>query len=140
MLFIHIDLTDFERMLLIAIHLETQSAIEPACGLLWDRHTQRDLLKAGVAAHSVQELGQHGLRHPLAACCCSHVYAPDSPLVALFAPFVPDEPGLANHVPTLEGSNHEVALRHGAEAGGHALRGPRALILHGACKSIGLEC
>src|SRR2546428_12625801 len=117
MLFIHIGLTEFERMLLISIHLETQSAIEPTCGFLWERHTQRDLLKAWVAAHSVQELCQHGLRHPLAPCCGSHVYAPDSPFVALFAPFVPGEPGLADHVPALEGSNHEVALRHGAESG-----------------------
>src|SRR4029450_445303 len=140
MLFIHIGLTDFERMLLIAIDLETQSAIEPACGFLWDRHTQRDLLKAGVAAHSVQELYQHGFRHPLAPCCRSHIYAPDSPFVALFAPFVPDEPGLTDHVPAREGSNHEVALRRGAESGGDALGRPRVLILWRTCKGMGLAC
>src|SRR5262249_61154842 len=140
MLFIHIILTDFEGMLLISIDLETQSAIEPACSFLWNRHTQRDLLKAWVAAHSVQELYQHGFRHPLAPCCCSHVYAPDSPFVALFAPFGPDEPGLADHVPAREGSHYEIALRHGAESGGYALGGPRALILGRACKGIGLMC
>src|SRR5205823_15014355 len=140
MLFIHIGLTDFERMLLIAIHLETQSAIEPARGFLRDRHTQRDLLQAWITAHAVQEPCQHGLRHPLTAGCRSHVYAPDSAFVALFAPLVPDEPALADPVPALEGANHEVALRHGAESGGHALGGPRALILHGACKGIGLAC
>src|SRR5712691_12823029 len=89
-LFIHIGLTDFERMLLIAIHLETQSAIEPARGFLRDRHTQRDLLQAWIAAHAVQEPCQHGFRHPLAAGCRGDVYAPDSAFVALFAPFVPD--------------------------------------------------
>src|SRR5215813_878587 len=140
MLFIHIGLTDFERMLLIAIHLETQGAIEPARGFLWDRHTQRDLLKTWIATYPIQELGQHSLRHPLAPCCCSHVYAPDSPFVAFFTPFVPDEPGLADHVPALEGPNHEVALRRGAESGGDALGRPRVLIFWRTGKGIGLAC
>src|SRR5215831_5721903 len=140
MLFIHIGRTDFERMLLIPIHLETQNAVELARGCLRDRYAQRDLLQARVAAHPVQEQGQHGLRQPLAPCCRSHVYTPDSPLVTLFAPFVPNEPSLADHVPTLEGSHYEVAFRYRAQPGGYALRGARALILQGASKGIGLAC
>jgi len=53
MLLVYIDLADFERVLLIPIYLEPQSAIEPARGFLSDRHAQRDLLNTGVAAHSV---------------------------------------------------------------------------------------
>src|SRR5215510_9737986 len=108
MLFIHIGLTDFERMLLIAIHLETQSAIELACGFLWDRHTQRDLLQARIATYPIKHLDQHGLRHPLGPWCRSHIHARGSTFMAFFTPFVPDETGLADHVPVLEGPNHEV--------------------------------
>src|SRR5262245_19059730 len=114
MLFIHISLTDFEGMLLIAIHLETQSAIEPACSFLWDRHTQRDLLKAWIATYPIQELGQHGLRHPLAPCCRSNIHDTDSSFVSFFQYFVPDETVLVDHVHALERPNHEVALRRGA--------------------------
>src|SRR5215510_5762211 len=81
MLFIHICLTDFLCMLLIPKLLETKSAIELARGFLRDRHTQRDLLKARVAAHPVQEQCQQGFRQPLAPCCRRHVYAPDTPFV-----------------------------------------------------------
>jgi hypothetical protein len=139
-LFVHIRLTNFERVLLIPIHLETQSAIELARGFLGDRHTESDLLEICIATDSVQQPYQHGLRYALAPCCRSHVYAPDRPFVVLFAPFLSKKSRLADHLTALEGPDYEVTIRHGTQPGSYALGGPRALLLKGAAKGIGLAC